>query len=176
MEYTHRSAELSENGVHRYTLARAWSAGATAETAAAGVCWIMLNPSTADHRMDDPTIRRCRGFSESWGFDGFTVVNLFSFRTSSPAELRKSGAIGAPLGEHIFKAASSAGLVVAAWGVHGEINDRGIQVQQLLSGRGIRVKCFGLTRNGQPIHPLYQRRDAELVDLARIGLNRRDQG
>jgi hypothetical protein len=32
------------------------------------VAFIMLNPSTADETLNDPTIRRCIGFARAWGF------------------------------------------------------------------------------------------------------------
>ena len=43
------------------------------------VCWIMLNPSTADAEKLDPTNRRCLHFSQAWGYGGMSVVNLFAF-------------------------------------------------------------------------------------------------
>jgi hypothetical protein len=39
----------------------------------------MLNPSTADAEVEDPTIRRCIGYSHAWGFAGIVVINLFVF-------------------------------------------------------------------------------------------------
>jgi hypothetical protein len=47
-----RSATISDCGRYRYALGRRWDDGPTA-------CWVMLNPSTADADVDDPTIRRC---------------------------------------------------------------------------------------------------------------------
>jgi hypothetical protein len=47
----------------------------------------MLNPSTADGKEDDPTIRRCIGFAKSWGNGSLEVVNLFGFRATDPKEL-----------------------------------------------------------------------------------------
>ncbi len=48
------------------------------------VVWVMLNPSTADHVHDDPTIRRCMGFARAWGYGGIAVVNLYAWRATDP--------------------------------------------------------------------------------------------
>ena len=60
MDYTHSGAELSGDRYYRYSLWRQWDEGPS-------VLWIMLNPSTADVYVDDPTIRRCVGFAKAWG-------------------------------------------------------------------------------------------------------------
>jgi len=70
------------DGQYRWTLERVWRAGPH-------VCWIMLNPSTADHLIDDPTILRCIHFTQLWGYGGFVVVNLYPFRSPNPAACKK---------------------------------------------------------------------------------------
>lgn len=77
--FVKRAASISECGTYRWTLQRRWAAGER-------VCWIMLNPSTADAERDDPTVLRCMAFSRSWGYGGLIVVNLYPFRSSKPAE------------------------------------------------------------------------------------------
>jgi hypothetical protein len=80
----------------------------------------MLNPSTADASVDDPTIRRCTGFSEAWGFDSLTVVNLFAFRSPHPEDLAKVDDPVGPVNDlAIREAVFGASRVVVAWGAVG---------------------------------------------------------
>lgn len=136
---------------HRVTLSRQWLG--------TGGCinWIMLNPSTADDVFDDPTIRKCVGFSKRWGFSRLTVTNLFSFRATDPADLRAlvkvdyARAVGVndgPLIEH----AAKADLVVAAWGTHGNLAGRADDVMTRVLPE-IDLFCIGLTKGGYPTHP-----------------------
>jgi hypothetical protein len=133
---------------YRFLLSRNW------DPARASVTFIMLNPSTADEVGDDPTIRRCCGLARAWGFGGLEVVNLFALRATRPRELL---AAGDPVGDGndraIIEAVGRASLTVAAWGNHGGHRDRAAQVLGLLAGRA--VHTLGLTRQGQPRHPLY---------------------
>ena len=76
-----RSAVLSDDGKYRYQLDRKWGPGEVMLT------FVMLNPSTADANEDDPTIRRCVNFAKRELFHGIRVLNLYAYRTPSPAQL-----------------------------------------------------------------------------------------
>lgn len=152
-------AEFSPCGRYRYTLTRIWD-----ETKPV-INWIALNPSTADANRDDPTIRRETAFSKAWGFGGLVKTNLFAWRSTDPHIL---AAIADPIGNdndaRIQAIASSASLVVVAWGNWGAINGRGSWVfHKLLAGR--KVYCLGINANGHPKHPLYLRSDAALREF-----------
>ncbi len=69
------SATFSACGRYPYMLTRAADVDAADVTHPAAV-FIMLNPSTADASLDDPTIRRCRHFAKAWSCDGIAVVNF----------------------------------------------------------------------------------------------------
>jgi len=153
-----RGAELSPDGVYRYELTRRWSA-------APRDVWIMLNPSTADAELDDPTVRRCISFSRSWGAGAISVVNLFALRATNPDELlRHPDPIGSSNDGAIAKAVSVArahdGRVLAAWGGHAMAGHRGLHVRDLVGGP---LQCLGTTRSGNPRHPLYVRGSTELA-------------
>jgi len=125
------------------------------------ILWIMLNPSTADELADDPTIRRCRGFSADWGFGLVQIVNLFALRSTNPWVLKASAdPVGPSNDEWIRSAAYSASKIVVGWGVHGALLDRGEQVSRLLADR--ELLCLGRTKEGFPKHPLYLRNDSKL--------------
>lgn len=134
---------------YRLQLWRTWRAGGRR------ALWIMLNPSTADARQLDPTLRRCQAFSIAWGCDGFDVVNIFSLRSPKPAALYQAAD---PVGPHndriILAAAREAAIVVAGWGTHGAHLNRAREVETMLAGV-VRLECLGHNRDGSPRHPLY---------------------
>ena len=151
--YSRTGAEFDPTGVYRYSLWREWDARAPA------VAFVMLNPSTADAARDDPTIRRCASFARSWGYGSLEVVNLFAYRASEPKRLRQTpDPIGPANDDYLVDAADRVQTVVVAWGVHGTIMDRGLEVFRLLAGRS-QLHCLGFTQAGQPRHPLYIRRE-----------------
>lgn len=155
-----RTAVLSPDGVYRYRLGRTWDATRVHDL------WIMLNPSTADASIDDPTIRRCTGFSRGWGSGGIAVVNLFALRATDPVELgRHPDPIGPANGEAITSAARTAvaegGRIVCAWGAQPMAVTRGRDVVASLVSVATadRLLALGVTRSGAPKHPLYVRGD-----------------
>jgi len=146
-----RSAVIDVSRTYRYLLRRQWR-----EWVRGNVLWIMLNPSTADEREDDPTIRRCRIFSRQWGFDGLTVVNLFALRSTAPAYLRAHPEPIGPDNDHVVMAELlHHKLVIAAWGANGSLHDRDRAMRAILRSTSVQVHHLGLTSRGHPKHPLY---------------------
>ena len=144
------SATFSNDRVHRYLLTRTWDDSLPA------VNFLMLNPSTADAFQLDPTNRRCVGFAQAWGFGALVTTNIFAFRSTNPAGLRTAtDAVGPENNETIVTAAKNADLVIAAWGTHGELQDRGNAVREMLTEAGIELHMLRLTKAGHPGHPLY---------------------
>ncbi len=142
---------------YRYALLRRFPAGS------GRVCFCMLNPSTADARVNDPTVRRCVGYALGWGFEELEVVNIFALRSTDPTALtRAADPVGPRNDAAIRRAARRADLVVAAWGAWGSLMGRGDAALALLC-READVHLLGRTRSGQPRHPLYLRADARPV-------------
>ncbi len=149
-----RGATFDPSGAYRYRLWRSWPDGAGTAV------FVGLNPSTADGERDDPTIRRCMGFARSWGCARLEVVNLFAWRATKPADLRRAASPIGPDNDAVLASlVGRADLLVACWGVHGAWRDRGAQVRAAVSGPW---RCLGRTRDGHPRHPLYLRKDSPL--------------
>lgn len=111
----------------------------------------MLNSSTADANNDDPTIRRCMGYTARWGYGGIIVVNLFALRATDPRGLHEcTDPIGPKNDEYIRKASNEARLTMAAWGNHGKYLERDKAVMKMLTN----AHYLTLTKNGSPGHPL----------------------
>ena len=151
-------AVFSDDGKYRYRLTRLLN-----EYGKAGwICWILLNPSTADENVLDPTLRRCRDFSLAWGHEGMIIVNLFGLRATNPKEL---AAVVDPVGEdndeHIAWAVGEADRIMVAWGTHPmtlRFNRRD-EVRRILDRASRVVFALKLTRSGAPGHPLYLPKD-----------------
>jgi hypothetical protein len=149
------SASLSDNGWYRYDLERKWERVITRK-----VVWVMLNPSTADARFDDATIRKCVSFSQIWGFDGMAVVNLFAYRSTNPnvlANLHDKGHARGPenpgyIRSHINDRETQ--LVVAAWGAN--VNKMGLpryNIEAWCRAAKKPLRCLGTNKDGSPKHP-----------------------
>jgi hypothetical protein len=144
-------AVLSADGAYRYVLNRRWDRGLGV------MSWIMLNPSTADHKTDDATIIRCTARAIRSGYGGICVLNLFALRATHPAVLRAHPDPVGPDNDAVLAAlAESTGHgaepVIAAWGAHGALFGRDRAVLRLLDG--CRLLCLGTTKDGQPRHPV----------------------
>lgn len=146
--YTLNAADISECGKYRWWLRRSWTGGDGRV-----VCFIMLNPSTADGTVDDPTIRRCVAFAKSWGYSILSVRNLFPYRATDPKELKTAlNPTGGEHGDMEIQMAGYAHTIVCAWGVNAP-KQREDQVLKILEGKPL--YCLGVTKGGQPKHPLY---------------------
>jgi hypothetical protein len=159
-EIAMNNAIISACGQYRYTLSRDsenWATGAPA-------VFLMLNPSTADAMIDDPTIRRCRKFSDRWGMNGIVVVNLYALRSTDPAGLwEHKDPVGPANDAYLLHIAHSAKQVICAWGANAR-QDRVEQVVQVLRAAGAKMLCLGVTKQGMPKHPLYIRGDQPLTE------------
>jgi hypothetical protein len=158
---------MSENGAtfspdrkHRYSLWRTIDRGELA------VLFIGLNPSTADETKDDPTIRRCVGFARDWGFSKMYMGNLFSYVTAYPKELTKENCLKNDDENRLAlsKMARESLRVVFCWGNNGVLHGQGKKIVHFINTWSPNDPvCFGINKNGQPKHPLYLPKNAEVI-------------
>lgn len=152
-----RAAYISADGVYRYWLQRRWAT-------AGGVCnFIMFNPSTADAKVDDPTIRRCVSFARRWGYGELVVTNLYAFRSTDPKVLLAATVdkIGSDNDQVILTTAWAAKRVICAWGILG--GARGEAVRRDLMDELIHLYALRILATGEPAHPLYLPSDLDPV-------------
>ncbi len=146
------SAVISDCGLYRYRLSRIWD-----ESKPVAV-FVMLNPSTADYKLDDPTIRKCMGFARRWGCGAIEVVNLFALRSRFPSIMKRSAdPVGPDNNKHLAEVLTLPGAVVClAWGTHGGHMGRGRIAREACELMGVKFRTLGFTKGGHPKHPLMQ--------------------
>ena len=154
MKYIKASATISHCGKFRYELTREWRQDAKC------CMFIMLNPSTADGDQDDPTIKKCVGFADRLGYGRLQVFNLWAYRATNPADLKRAGY---PMGidnwgflVYGMEATLDTGShIICAWGANARGSTHAHNVGIKL-GLERRAPLYALRelRDGTPEHPL----------------------
>jgi len=155
-----KGALLSSCGKYRYWLSRQWSNLIAMHEPP--LVFVMLNPSIADHEVDDPTIRRCMGFAKREDARGMMVLNLFAARATDPKELT---AMEDPIGPHNDSEiqrllGDGYATVICAWGANKFAKKRASEFLENMAHRSL--YCLGVTKDGSPRHPLYVPTDQPL--------------
>ncbi len=166
---------------YRYSLMRSLTPPMLETGVSRRVVWGMLNPSKADAETNDPTIVRVCDFSVRLGCTDLEVVNMFAERATDPRALLVDVGIGnfhAHVGvdnwAYQLTAVVRADVVVCAWG-NGKFAANGSERQlfngakhslfrafaaaEELLGRPLNVVNYGITKAGEPKHPLYLKAD-----------------
>ena len=149
---------FSKDRRHRYYLRRMWNPDRDT------IAFIGLNPSTADETTNDRTVSRCIAFAKKWGYGSIVMLNLFSWRATNPAEMKR---VEDPTGDpanaaHIHTVCSqTAKKVIACWGHHGVHMDREAEILDLFDTIDVPLYHLGQTKDGHPRHPLYLPGNAE---------------
>lgn len=151
-------AYLSNDRKYRYWLLRKWDDSLPVN------CICGVNPSTADEKENDPTIRKDIGFSERQGFGALLKLNVAAYRSTDPRMLRKAWN---PLGDensadHLLQYFEQfkARQFVAAWGKNG--NYFWGQCQAILD-RFPNALCLGKNPDGTPRHTLMLPYSTQLI-------------
>jgi hypothetical protein len=142
---------------YRYVLRRSW------DTQLPAIMFLMMNPSTADFEVDDPTVARCQTFARRWGGGSLYVTNTFAYRATDQRDLL---AVHDPVGpendRHILATARRVTRIIVAYGQpHRVLRQRGMDVCSLLRRNGYELHALKLNADGSPRHPLYVKGEVE---------------
>ncbi|MEQ4693687.1 MULTISPECIES: DUF1643 domain-containing protein [Providencia] len=152
-----KSAYISKDELYRYDLWRIW------DNTKPSIMFIGLNPSYADHEINDNTITRCINFSRMWGYGGLCMCNLFAYRATKPTEMFKAlDPIGSDNDAILLSHAEKVDKIVASWGNHGRFKGRSAEIKSLLSNK---LYYLELNKTGEPKHPLYIHSETKLKKL-----------
>lgn len=150
------SAIISPCGQYRYRLDR--DCGLPFEGSKV-IAYFGINPSTADATLDDQTVRKWRGFTVRNGGHRFIVGNVFAYRATDVDELaRVDEPFGLEWREHLTQIIAEADILVPCWGRLSKI-PRALrrappELMKRLIDSGKPVLHFGVTKSGDPLHPL----------------------
>lgn len=155
--YLENDAVISDCGAYRYLLRRVW------DHKKPRALFVMLNPSTADARKDDPTIRSCVRLVTALGYGSLEVVNVFGYRATNPKELTVAAdPIGPDNEKIVMSAINRCDVVICAWGAHPMAERNTTFLRGHIQSRRPTAYCFGKTKGGAPKHPLYIKSGTEL--------------
>jgi hypothetical protein len=150
-----RHADISSCGRYRYTLRRTWG------NTSSRVTFLMLNPSTADAEVDDPTILKCIALAQHWDYGELSVVNMYAWRSTSPLGLLViADPVGPENDQRLADAFYQSNRIVLAWGRHERLGSmlaaRSFVVRRILREKaGGEIGVLGRNEDGSPKHPLY---------------------
>ena len=135
------------------------------------VVFIGLNPSKANLSNNDRTLNRIINFCSKWNYKNIYIINLFGLISKSPIQLSKSND---PIGNNndlitlksleFWREDSNCDLWLG-WGDKGQLKERDRKVIKLIknfsnfkskeNNYSKRVLSLGLSKKGNPRHPLY---------------------
>lgn len=156
-------AGISADKVYRWWLFRCWAANLPL------IIWIMMNPSTADHAKNDPTILKVIRYSTRWGYGAVLVLNIYAFRASKPENMpdwiaERVGPRNTWWIKLIFRYAAKKKIpVICAWGV--KHKERGDVIREHAKDAGLKLKCLEMGLNGEPKHPRWLAESLDPIKL-----------
>lgn len=134
------------------------------------IAWIGVNPSDAGEEVNDQSVRKMMGFSERAWAHGMMVGNLHA-RVSKDvkrlASFDDTGSCeGALNGLHVASIIDLCDLIIPCWGSRAKLPPRlrGAidHMRATLAASGKPIRVLGLTKSGDPNHPLMLAYDTPL--------------
>ena len=130
-----------------------------------------MNPSKANSSNNDRTLSRIINFCSKWNYKHIYIVNLFGLISKSPVQLSKNND---PIGKNndviILKSlefwlGNTNSDLWLGWGDRGQLKGRDRKILKLIKdfsnfnsnedNYSKRVLSLGLSKKGNPRHPLY---------------------
>lgn len=158
-------ASYSDCGRYRQALTRDWTPQGQVPRA---VLFIGMNPSVASAEVSDPTCHRELVFARDWGFTRYLKGNMLDWRATSPKDIPQDPGMACSPDNltALLHMAQEAELVVMAYGkLHKRYQPIVRQITGRIAALGKPLKCFGLNKDGSAKHPLYLRKDSQLMDF-----------
>lgn len=159
-----RKAFFTEDKEYRFSLSRFWNLQKPY------ILFIGLNPSRADENKDDPTIRRLMDFAKSFDCGGMYMTNLFPFVSHDPEMLYSYYPSGTTTGyreENLWVidiVSKTCAKVVFCWGAFDILKVAPENMNRVVEAFPD-AYCFGHTKDGFPKHPLYLKKDTQLINF-----------
>ncbi len=128
--------------------------------------FVGMNPSVADHTLDDPTVRKECAYAKRWGYGGLIKCNVMDYRCTNPKNLLQPGVHPcSDLNLHmIAEQLTQVQNVVVAWGrLPVSLRCHSLAVKKLLKSFNGQVWCLGVNQDFSPKHPLYLKNSAQLM-------------
>lgn len=150
--FENNGATFSGCRKYRYALWRIW------DDQKPLVMFVGLNPSTANEAGDDPTIRSVKRLAKSLGYGGIYMMNLFTFVTPYPDELKRCDDPLGPADLFLLQVAEKCTAVVFAWGKFGYA-----EREHAVSSMFPNAMCLVKNKDGSPRHPLYVKTGTDLI-------------
>ena len=147
----------------------------------------MLNPSNADAtdcEKNDPTIKECIKHANARSAREIQVVNLFPVVTSRPEKLdhilieQNLEENNKELSRTFYEAEKNKQPIICVWGnpkkikknneIYSLFEKQVVHIKNLAKKHNINLKCIGITKEGNPKHPLGPKRCGNTINYGYI--------
>lgn len=178
------NAEFSDDGRFRYLLEMSYANSLYETGRSKRAVVIMKNPSAADTKAADTTIRKVETYIYHHLKDvlRLSILNIFALRATDAAdvnnefEISGEAAVVGPANDATIRSiAAGADYVVAAWGNRSGINEKFYtervgRVKRLIAGAGQQrvYQVVGKRETVQPLHGMMWGYDYELVPYLKL--------
>lgn len=123
------------------------------------IAYFGVNPSTAGEEIEDQTTLKWRGFARLLGARRYIAGNPFAYRAT---DIKHLASVTDPIGpdnlRHIASIIEDAHLLIPCWGSREKLPPKLRpylnSLEFVIRASGKPVKIFGLTKSGDPMHPL----------------------